>query len=104
VVLLIVVLRVGHVAFWRGKSLRIRVLGATGAALVLAQVLVGFLSVYLRLAVIPVSLHTLLAALLLTTLTALAAYTWAPSAIRGKGVVTPEDSQGKGVTDQAEVR
>ena len=44
------------------------------------QVLLGFLSVYYGLAVIPVSLHTLLAATLLTLLVALATLTWAPEA------------------------
>ena len=46
---------------------------------VTAQVLLGCLSVYLRLAVIPVSLHTLLAATLLTLLVSLSTLTWAPS-------------------------
>jgi heme A synthase len=48
------------------------------AGLGLAQVTLGFLSVYFRLAVVPVSVHTLLAAGLLTLLTAMTSATWAP--------------------------
>jgi len=77
VVLLGVVLLVGHIAFWRGGSSRIRILGASVAGVVSAQFLLGFLSVYFRLAVVPVSLHTLLAATLLTLLVALSTLTWA---------------------------
>ena len=77
VALLGTVLLVGHLAFWRGGSGRIRFLGISVAAVVTAQFLLGFLSVYFRLAVVPVSLHTLLAATLLTLLVALATLTWA---------------------------
>ncbi len=75
--LLLVVLAVGHVAFWRGGSSRVSTLGTAAAAVAVAQVLLGFLSVHQRLAPLPVSLHTLLAATLLVLLVALAAYTWA---------------------------
>jgi heme A synthase len=77
-ILLAIILWMGHVAFWRGGSLPARALGALAAATAAAQVLLGFLSVHYRLAVLPVSLHTLLAAVLITVLTALAALTWAP--------------------------
>lgn len=40
--------------------------------------LLGFLSVYMRLAVLPVSFHTLLAALILTFTVGVAVMTWAP--------------------------
>lgn len=79
VVLLGAVLLAGRLAFWRGGSKRIRILGASVAGVVTAQFLLGFLSVYFRLAVIPVSLHTLLAATLLTLLVSLSTLTWAPS-------------------------
>jgi heme A synthase len=64
IVLFGIVLLVGHLAFWRGGTTRIRVLGASMAAVVTAQLLLGFYSVFFRLAVVPVSLHTLLAAIL----------------------------------------
>ena len=50
----------------------LRVLGLLAAALVVTQVIVGFVSVLTSLAVIPVSLHTLIAAGLLATLVRLA--------------------------------
>ncbi len=73
------VLWVGHVAFRLGEKPGVRKLGLVAALVSLAQVLLGFLSVYSRLAVAPVSLHTLLAATLLTVLVALATLTWASS-------------------------
>jgi len=79
VVLLGAVLLAGHLAFWRGGSRRLRLLGIAVAGVVTAQLLLGFFSVYFRLAVIPVSLHTLLAATLLTLLVSLSTLTWAPS-------------------------
>jgi len=72
------VLWAGHVAFWHGKTPAIRRFGLAAPLLAGGQVLLGFLSVYFRLAVVPVSLHTLLAASLLTTLVILATLTWAP--------------------------
>ena len=77
--LLLVVMGVGHLAFRRGRSQWIRSLGVLATATALIQVLLGFLSVFFRLAVAPVSLHTLLAATLVTLLTALATLTWAPA-------------------------
>lgn len=55
-----------------------RTLALSSGALVVLQVTLGFLSVYMRLAVIPVSLHTLLAATILTLTVAVAVMTWAP--------------------------
>ena len=55
-----------------------RTLALTTGILVILQVTVGFLSVYTRLAVLPVSLHTLLAASILTLTVALAVMTWTP--------------------------
>lgn len=78
VFLLGVVLTVAHWAFRRGGTPRTRRLGVLAAGLVSAQVLVGFWSVGERLDPVPVSLHTLLAASLLATLTALLTLTWAP--------------------------
>jgi cytochrome c oxidase assembly protein subunit 15 len=76
VLVLGVVLWVGHLAF-RGSSVaRVKTLGVLVTILVASQVLLGFLSVYFRLAVVPVSLHTLLAALLLTGLVALTSLSW----------------------------
>lgn len=72
------ILWVGHLAFWRGGSRRIRLLAVAVAGLAVGQVVLGFLSVYFRLSVVPVSLHTLLAATLLALLVALTTLTWAP--------------------------
>jgi heme A synthase len=76
-VLLAVVLGAGHLAFWHSGSPWIRKLGIAAALTSASQVLLGFLSVYYGLAVAPVSLHTLLAATLLTLMVLLAASTWA---------------------------
>ncbi|NNM07270.1 MAG: heme A synthase [Gemmatimonadetes bacterium] len=72
------VLWAGHVAFWNGEKTIIKRLGLAASLLAGGQVLLGFLSVFYRLAVVPVSLHTLLAASLLTALVVLATLTWAP--------------------------
>jgi heme A synthase len=72
------VLWVGHVAFWRSGSRVLKSLGSAAAVLGVGQVVLGFLSVYYQLAVTPVSLHTLLAATILTLLVALTTLTWAP--------------------------
>ena len=45
---------------------------------VILQALLGFLSVHTRLAVVPVSLHTLVAAILLVLVTSILTLTWAP--------------------------
>lgn len=77
-ILMGVVLWVGHLAYRRGRSSPARLLGLGATLLVLGQVLLGFLSVYFRLAVVPVSLHTLFAASLVASLVALTTITWAP--------------------------
>jgi heme A synthase len=77
-VALAAVLWVGHIAYRKVERWDVRGLGLLVSGLVLAQVLLGFLAVYFRLAVVPVSLHTLLAASLLTLLVALTTLTWAP--------------------------
>jgi len=83
------VLWAGHLAFWQSGSRRIRALGVWVAGLAVGQVLLGFLSVYFRLGVVPVSLHTLLAAILLTLMVALATLTWAPDSLHaGAGGTT----------------
>jgi cytochrome c oxidase assembly protein subunit 15 len=74
-----VVLWVGHVAFRKGTRRDVRALGLAAALVAGTQVLLGFLTVYFRLAVVPVSLHTLLAALLLTCLVALSTLAWTPA-------------------------
>jgi heme A synthase len=63
-------------AFRRGASAAVRSWTAWAAALVLLQVGLGFLSVYTRLEVVPVSLHTLVAASLLSVMVHLAATGW----------------------------
>jgi len=98
IVLLLTVLGVGHQAFWRGGSPRIRGLGVAVAGVALGQVLLGFLSVYYRLAVIPVSLHTLLAATLLTLLVSLQTLTWAPEP------AIPDQPEGEGGTGREDSR
>ena len=78
ILLLITVLLTGHLAFWKGGNRRLRRLGVVVSLVAGTQVLLGFLSVHYRLAVVPVSIHTLLAASLLALLVALAGLTWAP--------------------------
>ncbi len=55
-----------------------RTMAVAAGVTVTLQVLLGFLSVYMRLAVLPVSFHTLLAALILTFTVGVAVMTWAP--------------------------
>ncbi len=100
--LLTAVLWVGHLAFWRSGSLRLRRLGVAAAVTALSQVLLGFLSVYFRLAVIPVSLHTLLAATLLTLLVSILTLTWAPGPSPG-GSKASHPGQGQGSEPPVEV-
>ena len=65
-----------------------RTLAISAGALVTLQVLLGFFSVYTRLAVLPVSFHTLLAATLLTLAVGVAVMTWAP----GNGSGEPSET------------
>ena len=60
-----------------GPSLA-RALALSAGVLVVLQVMLGFLSVYTRLSVVAVSLHTLLAASLLSVTVALSALSWRP--------------------------
>ncbi len=55
-----------------------RTMAISAGVFVTLQVLLGFLSVYMRLAVLPVSFHTLLAAVILTCTVGVAVMTWAP--------------------------
>jgi heme A synthase len=64
-----------------------RTLAISAGVLITLQVLLGFLSVYTRLAVLPVSFHTLLAALILTVTVGIAVLTWAP----GEGQSGPSE-------------
>jgi heme A synthase len=82
---LFTVLWVGHLSFRRGGTRRLRVMGVAIVAVAVAQVFLGLLSVYYRLAVVPVSLHTLLAATLLTLLVSILVLTWAPDPAAGRG-------------------
>jgi heme A synthase len=75
---------VGHVAFRRSNGTPLRTLGVSVGLVAGLQLLLGFLSVYYRLAVVPVSLHTLLAAVLLCLLAATATLAWTPE--KGEGV------------------
>ena len=89
IVLLGTVLWVGHMAFWKGGSRPIRWLGLGSVAVVVTQVILGFLSVYFHLAVIPVSLHTLFAATLVALLVTLTTLTWAPAPTARPGDSAP---------------
>jgi len=97
---LAVVLWVGHAAFWGSKSRSLRALGIVATGTAASQVLLGFLSVYYHLAVVPVSLHTLLAATLLTVLVALTTLTWAPGpdgdgdTLRSEAASVPDSAGG----------
>jgi cytochrome c oxidase assembly protein subunit 15 len=67
-----------------------RTLAIAAGVFVTLQVLLGFLSVYMRLAVLPVSFHTLLAAAILTFTVGTAVMTWAPGEPSdGAGVPSP---------------
>ena len=81
--LLLIALLVLSVSAMRrlGPSLA-RTLALSAGVLIVLQVMLGFLSVYTRLSVAAVSLHTLLAASLLCVTVALSALSWGP----GKGV------------------
>ena len=61
-----------------------RTLALSAGVLIVLQIALGFLSVYTRLSVVTVSLHTLLAASLLSVTAALSALSWGP----GKGAST----------------
>jgi len=63
-----------------------RTLAISAGVLATLQVLLGFLSVYTRLAVLPVSFHTLLAATILAVTVGVAVMTWAP----GEGPGAPD--------------
>lgn len=67
-------------AFRRGAPAAVRSWTGWAAALVLLQLGLGFLSVYTRLEVVPVSLHTLVAASLLSVMVHLATAAWASEA------------------------
>jgi heme A synthase len=73
-----------------GPSLA-RTLALSAGILVVGQVTLGFLSVYMRLAVIPVSLHTLLAATILALTVAVTVMTWAP---QGRATGTVHEAAG----------
>jgi heme A synthase len=77
---------VGHIAFWKSRSVEIARMGVAAALVAMGQVLLGFLSVYYRLAVEPVSVHTLLAAILLVLLVRLTTLTWAPAPAKEAGI------------------
>ena len=71
---------------------------AVGAGvLAVLQVGLGFLTVHMRLAVVPASLHTLVAATILSLTTALAVMSWAPE-------VVLSDSAGAGTAAEAAAR
>ncbi|MHB1195097.1 MAG: COX15/CtaA family protein [Longimicrobiales bacterium] len=67
-------------AFRRATPAEVRSWTGWAAALVVVQVGLGFLSVYTRLEVVPVSLHTLVAASLLAVMVHLATAAWASEA------------------------
>jgi heme A synthase len=74
------------------ESRRLRRLAAWAAVGVLAQVGLGFASVYTTLAVLPVSLHTLVAASVLSLLVALATLTWSLGPSLGEAVRSQDES------------
>jgi len=67
-----------------------RTLAMSAGVLVIVQVLLGFFSVYTRLAVLPVSFHTLVAAAILPSTVGLAVMTWAPGESSEKSSETSE--------------
>ena len=77
-----------------------RTLAISAGVLVTLQVLLGFVSVYTRLAVLPVSFHTLLAATILTATVGVAVMTWAP----GEGSDAPSEPSELGAVGRGAVR
>ncbi len=77
-----------------------RTLAISAGVLVTLQVLLGFASVYTRLAVVPVSVHTLVAATILTVTVAVAVMTWAP----GEGSDAPDEPSELGAVGHETVR
>jgi heme A synthase len=77
-----------------------RTLAGSAGILVTLQVFLGFASVYTRLAVVPVSFHTLLAAAILTVTVGVAVMTWAP----GQGSGTRSESSELGTVGHGAVR
>ena len=75
-----------------------RTLALSAGVLVTLQVLLGFLSVYMRLAVLPVSFHTLLAATILTFTVGVAVLTWA----HGEGSGAPSEPAEVGAVGHGE--
>lgn len=83
----VVVVALGLFVLVRENDSRLRTLAVAAIAAVVLQVVLGLASVYTILAVTPVSLHTLVAAVLLTLTTWLATYGWEPpAAVRTLGV------------------
>ena len=76
-----------------------RTLAGSAGILVTLQVFLGFASVYTRLAVVPVSFHTLLAAAILTVTVGVAVMTWAP----GQGSGTRSESSELGTVGHGAV-
>lgn len=83
------VLALAGVVLARSAARPLRRTAVTAGVLVLIQVTLGFLSVGTFLAVIPVSLHTLVAAALLAATTAVAVWTWEPAGDPGGEVPGP---------------
>jgi heme A synthase len=67
-----------------GAPARVRVWATASATLVVAQIGIGLLSVTMRLAVLPVSAHTLVAAALLGALVLLTTWGWMSGAVEGE--------------------
>jgi len=81
-----------------------RTLAISSGVLVTLQVLLGALSVYTRLAVLPVSFHTLLAAGTLTVTVGVAVMTWAPGEGQdGASNRSELEASGHGTVGQAAV-
>lgn len=93
-----VVLSVAGAVLSRVPAHRLRVGALAAGVLVLLQVALGFLSVHTVLAVAPVSLHTLVAAVLLSTLSAMAAWSWSPGRPVGAGRAEWTSGAGRAAT------
>ena len=76
IIVLIFLVALAYRTLGLGKIPSVRSLALTAAGLGIFQVILGFLSVYSLLAVIPVSLHTLIAATLLCCTIYLSTLTW----------------------------
>jgi heme A synthase len=91
VVIGLAVLALGFAVLKSDTSSRVQCLAGGVVLAVAAQISLGFISVWARLSVTPVSLHTLVAAALLVHLVMMTTYGWEPAVRATRGTVGAAD-------------